>query len=180
MARTQLISRSAGRSVRGLTLVEVLIGAVILVIALTGLCQAWLSQLTLNEHARYLSWAVNDADRVMERIHQQNANAACSVPTVAPPGGFASWDAWLADTTVSGGGGKSIQTNLAANELVVLSTSGTDPIQVSVAVCWRHRGRTLGECAWNGAALSPNPGVGGNPAITESPGMLSTLIGCRR
>ena len=172
--------RPAARSNWGLTLVELVMGAGMLVIAFTGLLQAWLSQLTLNEHARYLSWAVNDADRVMERIHQQNANAACSVPTVTPPAGFASWDAWVADTTANGGGGKSIQPNPAVNELIVLSSSGTDPLQVSVAVCWRNRGRTLGECAWNGAALSPNPGAGGDPAVTESPAMLSTVVGCRR
>ena len=184
MAGTELnvpsMPRPAARSTRGLTLVELVLGAGMLVIAFTGLLQAWLSQLTLNEHARYLSWAVNDADRVMERIHQLNANAACSVPTVAPPAGFATWDAWLADTTANGGGGKSIQSSPAVNELIVPSTSGTDPIQVTIAVCWRNRGRTLGECTWNGAALSPNPGAGGDPAVTESPAMLSTLVGCRR
>jgi len=153
----------------------------ILVVALTGLLQAWLSSRTLNEYSRYLSWAVNDADRVIERIRQQNASATCSIPTVTAPAPFASWDAWLADTTANGGGGKSIQPNPSVNELIVLSsTSGTDPIQVSVAVCWRNQGRTLGECTWNGAALSPNPGAGGDPAVTESPAMLSTLVSCRR
>ena len=172
--------RLPARLPRGLTLVELVLGAGMLVVAFTGLLQAWLSQLTLNEHSRDLSWAVNDADRVMERIRQQNASATCSVPTVTAPAGFASWDAWLADTTANGGGGKSIQPNPAVNELIVPSTSGADPIQVSVAVCWRNRGRTLGECAWNGAALSPNPGAGGDPAVTESPAMLSTLVSCRR
>lgn len=176
----QAARRLPARLARGLTLVELVLGGGMLVVAFTGLLQAWLSQLTLSEHSRYLSWAVNDADRVMERIHQQNAVATCSVPTVTPPVGFASWDAWLADTTAGGGGGKSIQPNPAVNELIVPSISGTDPIQVSIAVCWRNRGRTLGECTWNGAALSPNPAAGGNPAVTESPAMLSTLVSCRR
>ena len=196
MAGTQLISSPApatgterwsrgtrrlpGRRPRGLTLVELVLGGGMLVIALTGLLQAWLSHLTLNEHSRYLSWATNDADRVMEGLHQQNASATCSAPTATPPAGFASWDAWLADTTANGGGGKSIQPNPAVNELVVLSTGGADPLQVTVAVCWRNRGRTLGECAWDGAALSPNPASGGDPAVTESPAMLSTLLSCRR
>ena len=175
MARTQLVSPA-----RGFTLVELLLGGSMLVVAWTGLLQAWLAQLTLSEYSRGLSWAVNDSDRVMERLHQQNAGAACSAPTVAPPAGFAGWDAWLADTTANGGGGKSIQPNPAVNELIVLSASGTDPVQVTVAACWRHRGRTLGECAWNGAALSPNPAAGGDPAVTESPAMLSTLVSCRR
>ena len=165
---------------RGLTLVELMLGAMLLTIAFTGLLQAWLSHMTLNEHSRSLSWAISDADRVMERLHQANASAACSAPTVTPPVGFANWDAWLADTTANGGGGKSIQPNPAVNELIVLSTAGSDPLQVSVAVCWQNRGRILGECTWNGAALVPNPGAGGDPAVTESLAMLSTIVSCRR
>jgi hypothetical protein len=92
---------------------------------------------------------------------------------VTPPAGFAGWDAWLADPSAAGGGGKSIQPNPAANELVVVSTQGVVPLTVVVAVCWRHRERVIGECTWNGAALAANPGV------TESPAMLSTVMMCR-
>ena len=172
-------SRSARRIRAGLTLIELMLGASLLTIAMTGLLQAFLSQTSLSEHSRYLSWAIADAGRVMERIRLQNTGGGCATPSLTPPAGFASWDAWLASPDANGGGGKSIQPNPAVNEFIVLSASGSDPIQVSVAVCWRNQNRTLGECTWNGAALAADPAAGGNPTVTESPAMLSTLVGCR-
>ena len=158
-------------------MVELLVGAAILGFAIVTLLGSFLGQLALNEHARYVAWAANDASRVMEELRLRNAGGGCSTPSTDPPAGFASWDAWLADTGATGGGGKSIQ---AANELVVVSTPpGTDPLTVSVSVCWRHRNRTVGECTWDGAALSANPGAGGDPTVTESPAMFSTAITCR-
>lgn len=161
----------------GLTLVELLVGAAILALAIVTLVDVFVRNLALTEHARNLAWAMNDATRVMERVRQQNSGAACTTPTLTPPTGFASWDAWLG--APAGGGGKSVQPNPATEELVVPpSTSGTDPIQVTVAVCWRHRGRTLGECQWVGGALTPSD-ADGNGIIT-SPATLSTLLTCRR
>jgi hypothetical protein len=58
------------------------------------------------------------------------------------------------------------------------SSSGADPISLTVAVCWRHRGRVLGECQWVGGALTTND-ADGNGIIT-SPAALSTLLTCRR
>lgn len=173
-------STASGKRQGGLTLVELILGATVLAVAIVTLLGAFLGQLTMNEHARHLAWAANDASRVMEQLRRQNSGGACTVPSANPPGGFASWDAWLSDTTASGGGGKSIQPTPATNELVVVTPSGTDPLTVTVAVCWRHRTRTLGECTWNGAALAANPGAGGNLLVTESPAMLSTFMTCRR
>ena len=161
-------------------MVELIIGASILAIAITSLLGAFLGQLALNQHSRNLSWATNDAGRVMEQIRQQNTGAGCASPSAAAPGGFAGWDAWLADMTNNGGGGKSVQPNPAVNELVVVTSQGTDPLAVTVAVCWLQQGRVVGECTWNGAALVANPGAGGDPAVTESPAMLMTLMTCRR
>jgi len=159
------------------TLVELLIGMVMLVIAITALLGAFLGQTTLNEHARNLTWAMNDASRVMERLRQQNSAAGCTTPSAATPAGFLTWDAWLADTSATGGGGKSIQPTPAVNELVWVTSSGTDPLQITVAVIWRHRGRVIGEGTWNGAQLVPNDADG--DGIIESPAMLSTLMTCR-
>jgi type II secretory pathway pseudopilin PulG len=162
----------------GFTFVELMFGAVVLAVAIVGLLGAFLGQTTLNEHARNLAWALNDAGRILERMRQLNTGASCAVPTLAPPAGFASWDAWLASPAASGGGGKSVQPNAAVNERVAVSSGGVDPLQVTVAVCWRHRGRTLGECAWDGTQLTPAD-LDGDGLIT-SPAMLSTLISCRR
>ena len=164
----------------GLTLIELMIGAAILVIAMVSLLGAFMAQMTFNEHSRNHALATNDATRVMEQLRRQNSGASCTSPSAAAPGGFASWDAWLADTSANGGGGKSVQPNPAANELVVVTSSGNEPLTVTAAVCWRERSRTIGECTWNGASLAANPGAGGNPAVTESPAMLSTFMTCRR
>lgn len=165
---------------RGVTLVELLIGASILAVAITGILGAYFTQIALSEHSRNMAWGANDASRVMERLRRQNTGGGCTTPSAAAPAGFASWDAWLADTTANGGGGKSIQPNPNANELIVVTPTGVDPMTITVAVCWRQRNQTWGECTWNGAALVPNPAAGGNPAITESATMLSTLMTCRR
>ena len=159
---------------------ELVVGVAFMLIAIAAMLGAFWTQMTLNEHARNRTWASNDASRVMERVRQQNTGAACVAPSLAAPAGFATWDAWLADTTVNGGGGKSVQPDPGVNELVVVTPQGSDPVTITVAICWRNRSRTLGECTWNGAALSADPGAGGNPAITESPVMLSTLVTCRR
>lgn len=170
------MSEAEGDGQIGLTLVELLVGALVLAVAIVALLGAFLGQLTMNEHARRLAWAGNDASRVLEQLRRQNSGGACSTPSANPPAGFGSWDAWLADATATGGGGKSIQP--VADELVVVTPSGSNPLTVTVAVCWRHRSRILGECTDTGA-LAPNPGAGGNPLVTESPAMLSTLITCR-
>jgi hypothetical protein len=52
-----------------------------------------------------------------------------------------------------------------------------EPLQVTVAVCWRHRNRVIGECAWDGVALSANDADG--DGVIESPAMLTTLVTCR-
>lgn len=179
----------AKRKLSGLTLIELIISAAVLAIAITALFGAFLGQTVLNEHARNVSWAMNDANRVMERLRQQNTG--CSTPTSAAPAGFPGWDGWLADTSTSGGGGKSLPQNPAVNELIVVTcqnrtgtaacTSGTDPVRLTVAVCWRHRNRTLGECAWSGTQLTVSEGSNGfaSNGVIESTAMLSTLMTCR-
>ena len=172
------------------TMVELIIGAAILAIAISALLGSFIGQVTLNEHSRNLTWAINDATRVMEQLRVRNMNPCVggNVPSADAPVGFASWDAWLASPT--GGGGKSIQPDPATNELLTVTcrnqsntafcVAGDDPIRLSVAVCWRHRTRTIGECTWNGANLAANPSAGGDPAVTESPTLLTTIMTCRQ
>ena len=169
------------RRTGGLTLAELLITMAIVAIDIAVLLSSFMGQMTLNEHARYLSLATNDAVRVMEQLRQQNSpGVVCTVPNVAPPAGFLAWDAWLGNTTANGGGGKSLPAS-ATDELVVVSTPVVaDPIRVTVAICWRHKGRIIGECTWNGAALTANPAAGNDPNVTESPAMLVTAITCRQ
>ena len=170
--------RRMSASLTGFTLVEVLIASVILLIGIVAMLGAYIGDVTLNEHARNLTWALNDAHRVMERLRQQNTGSGCTTPSATAPTGFASWDAWLNDASATGGGGKSVQPTPTTNELITVTSSGTDPLTLTVAVCWRHRNRTLGECAWNGTQLSPSDKNGNG--VIESPAMLSTLMSCRK
>ena len=188
----------------GLTLVEMLIAGVVFVVGLLTFFEAQFSAVPLREHARNLSWATNDATRVVEQLRDQNSGAGCAVPDARPLGG-GTWDAWLG----AAGGGKSIQP--AANERIMVTcqeegdqdgdgilweycgtgqiTNGVNGewasvgiatsyplVRLTVAVCWRNRGRVIGECQWNGAQLVANDN--GDRVLT-SPGMSSTVLACR-
>lgn len=185
-------------------MIELIIGVALLAIAISALLGAFFGQMALNEHARNLTWAINDANRVMEQLRLRNTTPTCATTPWAMPSSGTSWDAWL----TSAGGEKSIQPTPATNELIVVTcqnqagtaycgdgtqvgtgewtTNATatsyDPIQITVAVCWRHRRRTLGECTWSGSALTASDGSNGFAANgeIESPAMLSTLMTCRQ
>ena len=162
----------------GVTLLEFLVGGSLLAIAIVSLLDVVARHFTLNTHTRNLSWAMNDVTRVMEQMRLQNVGVGCANPSVTPPVGFATWDAWLADTGATGGGGKSIQPNPAVNELIMLSSAGANPLQVTVAACWRdYQGRVIGECQWNGVQLTTNDANG--DGVLTGPAMLSTLVTCR-
>ncbi|MBI4341103.1 MAG: hypothetical protein HY598_02335, partial [Candidatus Omnitrophica bacterium] len=192
---------------------------------------AYLGQLALSEHAGNLSMAINDVTRVVEEIRRRNNPCVVAVtgnpPTARPPEQspgvfFTSWDAWLADQTSAGGGGRSMGgvNNSAANpffERIMVtcrsadnaaycgqSQVGTaewnyaasnpavtqDPIRVTVAVCWRHRNRVVGECKWDAGTSSwdatPStwdlevayPGTD-TADVIESPAMVGTVVVCR-
>lgn len=154
----------------GFTLVEVILAGMVLVIAISAIMGAYISQVTLNEHARNLSLAMNDATRVMEQIRQQNSPCAGALPTANTAGG---WDAWLQAA------GKSVSPTAPQLERVTVTTGAVaNPLEVTVAVCWRHRNRTIGECQWTGAVFTDTE-VGDGDGTVESPAMLTTLVTCR-
>ena len=167
-------------NMRGMTLVEFLIGAVVLVVAIVSLLGVSVGQAGLNEHARDLSWAISDASRVIEEMRRINSGATCAIPSANPQGG-GTWDAWLAGP----GGGKSLEAGgLPAQSrqvVAVSSTGGPDPLQMTVAICWRHRNRIFGECTWNGTTLIPTQGANNfpNDAIFQSQAMIATEMTCR-
>lgn len=193
-------------------MIEILLGATILAVAIAAILGSFLWQTALNEHSRRLSFAIQDANRVLERVRQQNEG--CVAPSAVPPVGT-SWDAWLADTTAQGGGGRSIPaTGMTAERIIVtclrqgagnppanpndycgdddqigagewrVRTDNTDydPLQLTIAVCWRSRTRVIGECSWNGATLTPDDALTvalDTAGIIDSPAMLTTLVTCR-
>jgi type II secretory pathway pseudopilin PulG len=86
----------------GFTLVEIVLGAVTLAIVTSAVLGAYVGQITLNEHARNLSLAVQDANRVIEAIREDNAG--CTAPDIVPDDGSTSWDQWMS----TGGAGDGI------------------------------------------------------------------------
>ncbi len=173
----------------GLTLIELVLGALTLAIALTAILGAYLGQITLNEHARNLSVAVQDGNRVIEAIRDRTSNCGANPPSAVSPvaGG---WDAWLEaqnpgkgissadpnneefivvtcqdanggilNTDYCGTGGGAAAQMDATGWRVQGGTTAFDPLRITVTVCWRHRQRVVGECSWNGATLVA--GVGG-------------------
>ena len=132
-------------------------------------------------------------------------------PPVNPGTGqpYGTWDAWL--TAQDGGQGKSILKEDATGAQTVSVTCQNrdgntycnenqmgddewgaqqpnvggpefDPIRITVAVCWRDRNRTIGECDWNGVALSADETKPASPDtadVIDSPAMLTTLLTCR-
>ena len=206
----------------GLTLVEVVLGAATLAIVVAAILGAYMGQLTLNEHARNLSFAMNDASRVLEKIRSENAGCQSNtVPEVDPegPGSGPSnpdnWNAWMntnnpgapksigldpqtganrddtqerifvtclqqgvVGTPVNADdycGDQGIKNQVGAGEWKrqTGATTTFNPIQVTVAVCWRHRGRVVGECDANVSPEDRN-----SNGVIESPAMLTTLIAC--
>ncbi len=95
---------AAQARVRAFTFIEVVLG--ILVLTVAAIIGAYMGQLTLSEHARNLSLAVNDANRIIETIRQRNSPCVVAVtgssPTALSSTG-ANWDAWLADPSAGGG-----------------------------------------------------------------------------
>ena len=87
--------RASGR--QGFTLIELMLGSTVVVIAVVALLGASLGQSFLNAHARTLHGAMSDATRVMEQIRQRNTGADWGTPSAAPPVPYTTWDAWLID-----------------------------------------------------------------------------------
>lgn len=199
--------------VTGFTMMEVVLAVFALAVAIAAVLGAFTTQITLNEHTRNLSLATQDAARVMEAIRDLNTGAGCTTPSVVSPVGTRWDDWLVAAAPAGAGGRLLAQQplSLAAPipELIVVTCQdnatlaecrgaqfgtsewhapgpgGTayDPIRVTVAVCWRHRGRVIGECTWNEgtATLTASDGANGRPDddIIDSPASITTVITCR-
>ena len=118
------VSRPRGSRAGAVTLTELMLGFFLLVIGITALLGALVNHAALNEHSRNLSWALNDANRVLEQVREQNHLAGCATPTAIPPGVFTSWDAWLAAN-----GGKNIN---PGPERIIVTCLRANPNQPNV------------------------------------------------
>lgn len=168
------------RGQSGFTLVEIMLGASIMSVAIVALMGAFFGQAYLNAHARNLGAAMNDATRVLELIRAQNVGTGCTLPSARPPAGE-SWNAWFDnDANNALGINKSInQPNAEANELIAVTcqneagtaycgpnqtgrlewksapvNSNESMIRVTVAVGWRQQQRSVGQSTGTGASAA--------------------------
>lgn len=114
----------------GFTLVELMIAAAILAVALVGLLGVFIGSFGLIELGRNLTIAVDHARCVMEEIRD------CNIPSFVT---LQDWAAW-AQADVPGGGG----CNILHNESVeVTYPSGTEasPLEIMVRVSWTENSR---------------------------------------
>lgn len=118
-------------SLTGFTLMELMIGAGVLIIALVGLVAAFTGCFALGESATNLTTAINDAQCVMEEIRAHN------IPSLITN---EDWANWAATDLVDGGGGC---TSLSDESIEVTYPAGigADPLEVMVTVHWTERGR---------------------------------------
>lgn len=109
----------------GFTLLELVIGSAVLLIAVLGLLSFYRSPFILNELARDTTIAVQDGSKVIEQIR------VTPFGSIQMPDPY--WDTWA-------------QSNGAKNlpgETITVAYTGTDPLEFTVTVQWtRVVGRT--------------------------------------
>lgn len=122
--------RGKNGKISGFTLLELMIGVTVLIIALVGLIAAYTGCFSLNESARNLTIAINDAQCVMEEIRAMN------IPTNITAEG---WTNWAANNPPNGGG-----CNRLNNEAITVTyPSGTTatPLEILITVNWTEKNR---------------------------------------
>jgi len=105
---------------KGFTLLELALATGVLTIAVLGLLASLQSPFTLNEASKETVIAMRDASWVMEQI---GATTFSTIPTT-------NWTTWAQNNGL---------THLV-NESVVVTTSGSDPLNVTVEVRWTSYG----------------------------------------
>jgi len=116
---------------RGFTLLELIIGMVILVTAIVSLIAAYIGCFTLNQSARNLTIAINDGQTVMEEIRKTNIPDSITSQD---------WTTWASTNPPDGGG-----CNRLENESITVtypSGIAATPLQVLVTVNWKEKNRT--------------------------------------
>ncbi|MBU4589878.1 MAG: prepilin-type N-terminal cleavage/methylation domain-containing protein [Candidatus Omnitrophica bacterium] len=114
----------------GFTLLELMIGAAVLILALVGLIAAYIGCFALNEKARNLTVATNDAQCVMEEIRDRNTAFNITQED---------WSAWAATDPPDGGGCSTLD-----NETITVtypSGTGARPLEIIITVSWTEKGR---------------------------------------
>ncbi len=147
------------KKISGFTLLELMIGAAVLIEALVGLIAAYTGCFTLNEEARNLTIAINGAQDKMEEIRNLSFNQ------IAAQDGTNFEIDGLSDTDSEG--------------IVEVDSSNPDLLVVIVSICWRQKGgRIIGEDSNLNGDLDAGEDANGNNQL-DSPVRLVTLMARR-
>ncbi len=109
------------KSKKGLTLLELVIGVAIFIVAIVSLLGAYMGALTMSEGSKNLNTAINDATRVVEEMR--------NIPFASIT--LTDWTAWASNNGA----------NTLENETTTTAYQGTDPLTVTVTVNWTEKGR---------------------------------------
>jgi len=104
---------------KGFTLLEVAIASGILTVAILGLLTGLQTPFILNDSAKETTIALKDAARVLEEIRITNFSDITTT----------NWTSWAQSNGL---------THLT-NEVVTVTTTGTDPLSITVEVQWDSR-----------------------------------------
>ncbi|MBU4312687.1 MAG: prepilin-type N-terminal cleavage/methylation domain-containing protein [Candidatus Omnitrophica bacterium] len=144
----------------GFTLLEMMIGAMILIVALVGIIAAYTGCFTLNETARNLTIAINGCQEKLEEIRNESFGQI-----------FANYNS----TTFEVAG----LSNSDSEGVVEVNNTNPDLLRISVTICWQQKGdRIFGEDSDLDGALDAGEDVNGNDQL-DSPAKLVTLIARR-
>lgn len=172
----------------GFTLLEVMIAAAVLVVALLGLLGVFTGCFGLNETARNLTIAINGAQEKLEEIRNYSSD---------------SFDTMVGDYSSGGTEGNTFTISpanwLAAGEQsaviyfrnpatgAILNTGptaspGLNLYEVRITVCWRQKGgRIIGEDGGTGGGIALDGVLNGNEDadgnnMLDSPAQIVTLM----
>lgn len=152
--------KARGKNNSGLTLLELMIAAGILVVAISGLMAIFTGMFSLNENARKITLAVTASQDKMEEMRNSNFDSLFTAynGTSFDPDGFASGE-------VKGA--------------VYIDNTNSDLLEVCVAISWReHSNKIVGEDINLNGALDPGEDLNGDNRLS-SPAEVVTLIGER-
>lgn len=106
---------------RGLTLLELMIGVAIFIVAVISLLGAYVGALVMSEGSRNLNTALNDATRVIEEMRNVPFGSVSTTD----------WTTWARNNGA----------NSLNSEAITTIYQGSDPLTVTVTVSWADKNR---------------------------------------
>lgn len=119
------------RGTCGFTLVELMVAAALLGIALFATAASLLNLQDLSDLAREKIVAVSDANRILEAMRERANTSLANLRNT-------DWVAWANANVLGQRGANEIRLD---QEAAAAALTGTDPVQVTLDINWSHRRR---------------------------------------